>query len=128
LIRACVDDEHTLRHEASIVGDALAVTLGRLAAERAAFVTALERIQERESSHDGSWREMSREAAREVWLAAAGANDGDAMAACRHSSARTAAVYEEALLLPWPDATLSVLMAQYKALREDRAWLDKLEA
>jgi hypothetical protein len=128
LIRACVDDERTLRHESTVVGATRADTLTRLASQRRKFVTDLEEIQEHEEPHDGSWRELSREAARDVWVAAAGRNEGDAIAACRHSSTRTAAVYEEAMQMPWRGETLRLLSAQQRALKDDAELLDHLEA
>ena len=127
LIHACVDDERTLRHESTVVSTRHADTLTRLASQRAQFVAALEQIQASGQPHDGSWGELSREAARDVWVAAAGRNEGDAITACRHSSTRTAAVYDEAMLLPWQGETLSVLSAQQRSLRDDAELLNKLE-
>ena len=111
LIRSCVDDGRTLRHESKFVDGPRAEALTRLAREREQFVADLERLAQREQPHDGSWSELSREAEREVWVAAAGRNNGDAITSCRHSRAGTEALYDEALLGSWPDETQQVLAA-----------------
>ena len=46
LIRACVDDECTLRHESTLVDAGRAEALTRLARERGQFVADLERLAE----------------------------------------------------------------------------------
>jgi hypothetical protein len=62
LIRACVDDECTLRHESTLVDAGCAEALTRLAREREQFVADLVRLAECELPHDGSWSALSREA------------------------------------------------------------------
>jgi hypothetical protein len=127
LIRACVDDGHTLRHEAKFVDPGRVEALTRLARERDQFVADLERLANREQPHDGSWSELSREAERNVWVAAAGRNSGDAITSCRHSRARTKALYDEALQASWPDEIQRVLAAQQRRLHEEADELNKLQ-
>ena len=127
LIRACVDDGRTLRHESKFVDPGRVEALTRLANERELFVKDLERLAKREQRHDGSWSELSREAERDVWVAAAGRNSGDAIASCRHSRARTEALYDEALQVSWPDEVQRVLEAQRRRLHEETGELDKLQ-
>lgn len=127
LIRACVDDGRTLRHESKFVSDEHAQALARLVGERERFVMDLERFAKREQPHDGSWSELSREAERDVWVAAAGRNIGDAIAICRHSRARTEALYDEALEASWPDEIQGVLAAQRRRLHEEADELNKLQ-
>lgn len=112
LIRACVDDERTLRHESKLVDEVRAAALMRMARERDQFVADLERLAGCQQPHDGSWGELSREARRNIWVAAAGRNSGDAMTSCRHSRARTEAVYDDALQASWPDEIQRVLEEQ----------------
>ncbi len=119
LIRACVDDGRTLRHESKLVDEVRAETLTRMAGEREQFVTDLERVAHCEQPHDGSWRQLSREARRNVWVAAAGLNSGDAITSCRHSRTRTEAAYEEAQQAPWPDEVQRVLAAQRRRLHDE---------
>ena len=127
LIRACVDDGRTLRHESKLVDQVRAEALMRLAGEREQFVTDLERLAGREQPHDGSWSELSREVRRNVWVAAAGRNSGDAIASCRHSRARTEAVYDEALQTPWSDEIQRVLAAQRRRLHDEAEELIQLQ-
>lgn len=127
LIRGCVDDERTLRHESRFVGVAQAEVLTRLAQEREQFVTDLERLAKREQPHDGSWSELSREAERDVWVAAAGRNSGDAITSCRDSRARTEALYDEALEGPWPHDIEGVLVAQRRRLHDEADELIELQ-
>jgi hypothetical protein len=127
LIRACVDDERTLRHECKFVDAGRAETLTRLACERGQFVADLERLGEGAQSHKRSWAELSREVARDIWVAAAGRNNGDAISTCRHSRARTEAHYDEALQRFWPDEVLRVLEAQRRRLLDDADVLTKLQ-
>jgi hypothetical protein len=127
LIRACVDDERTLRHERKFVDRACAETLTRFASERGQFVADLERLAHRTERHDGSLAELSHEAEREIWVAAAGRNKGDAIMACRHSLSRTEALYDEALQASWPDEIQRVLGAQRSRLRDEADELNKLE-
>lgn len=127
LVRACVDDERTLRHESKFVDPARAEALGRLAREREQFVAELERLEGGIEPRDGSWAELSREAGRDVWVTAAGRNVGDAIRACRHSRARTEAQYEQALEGSWPDEIRRVLAAQRARLHEETEELDRLQ-
>jgi len=126
LIRACVDDERTLRHESRFVDPTRAATLRELAAERAQFVAALEPFDGTASRH-GSPAELSREIGRDLWVTAAGRNIGDAIAVCRHSRARTEAVYEHALEEYLPDQVLDVLTEQRSRLHDEIAVLDQLQ-
>jgi hypothetical protein len=109
LIRPCVDDGHTLRHVCMFVDAARPDALIRLALERGQFVMDLERLAKREQSHDGSWSELSREAARGVWVATAGRNNGDVITSCRHSRGCTDALYEEAVRVSWHEEIHHVL-------------------
>lgn len=127
LIRACVDDGRTLRHESKLVDAARAEALTRLAREREEFVATLERLAQSQQPHDGSWRELSREVKRDVWVAAAGRNNGDAIASCRRSRARTEALYDEALQAPWPDEIRQVLTAFRHLLHNEADELIKLQ-
>ena len=119
LIRACVDDERTLRHESRVADGPRAQALERLALERGQFVTDLERLANREQPHDGSWSELAREVKRDVWVAAAGRNAGDAITSCRHSRARTEAVYDQALQVPLPEEIRRVLAEQRRRLDDE---------
>lgn len=127
LIRACVDDECTLRHESTLVDAGRAEALTRLARERERFVGDLERLAECAQPHYGSWSELSREAKRNVWVAAAGRNSGDAIASCRRSRARTEARYDEALQSPWPDEVQRVLAAQRRRLHDETDELARIQ-
>jgi hypothetical protein len=127
LIRACVDDERTLRHESTFVDAPRAGTLTRLAHERGQFVSDLEKLGQHEEPHDGSWTELTREAGRDLRVVMGGRNTTDAITACRHSRARTEAVYDEALKAPWPDEIVRVLTAQRIRLREETGELDELQ-
>ena len=127
LIRACVDDGRTLRHESKFVDAVRAEALTRLAREREQFVAELERLAKREQPHDGSWSELTREAARDVWVAAAGCNNGDAIRSCRHSRARTEALYDEALQASWPAEIRQVLAEQCRRVRDEADELSRLQ-
>jgi hypothetical protein len=127
LIRACVDDGRTLRNESRFVDPGRLEVLTRLASEREQFATDLERLAKREQPHDGSWIELTREVERDAWVAAAGGNNGDAIASCRRSRARTEAVYDEALQGSWPDEIQRVLAAQRRRLREEADELNRLQ-
>jgi hypothetical protein len=127
LIRACVDDERTLRHESKLVDAVRGAALTRLAQEREHFVTALELLGKCERPHDGSWRELSREVERNLWVAAADLNKGDAIASCRHSRARTEALYDDALRASWPDEIQRVLAAQRNRLHDEADVLNELQ-
>ena len=119
LIRACVDDWRTLRHESKFVDGTRAETLARLAHEREEFVADLERVAGREQPHDGSWSELSREVERDVRVAVAGRDASDAIASCRHSRARTEATYDDALEASWPEETQRMLTAQRGRLHDE---------
>jgi hypothetical protein len=127
LIRACVDDGRMLRHESKFVDAPRAEALTRLARERDQFVAVLEGLAQSKQAHDGSWRELSREVERDVWVAAAGRNNGDAIASCRHSRARTEALYDKALQTSWPDEIQRVLTAQQRILQDEADELNKLQ-
>jgi hypothetical protein len=127
LIRACVDDGRTLRNESKFVDPGRLKALMRLASEREQFATDLEGLAKREQPHDGSWGELSREAERDIWVAAAGGNNGDAIASCRRSRARTEALYDEALQGSWPDEIQRVLAAQRRRLHEEADELNQLQ-
>jgi hypothetical protein len=118
-MRACVDDGRTLRHESKLVDPVRAEALTRLAGEREQFVTDLERFAKCERSRQGSWRN--------VWVAAAGRNSSDAITSCRHSRARTEAVYDEALQASWPDEIQRVLAAQRRRLHDEAQELVQLQ-
>jgi hypothetical protein len=81
----------------------------------------------RSATSPSSWIELSREARRNAWVAAAGRNSGDAIASCRHSRARTEAVYDEALQAPWSDEIQRVLAAQRRRLHDEAAELIQLQ-
>ena len=128
VIRACVDDECILRHEFKFADGKCAVALARLAHEREQFVEDLKRLGDAQPPHDGSWRELSREAARNIVVTAAGRNNGDAITSCRHSRVRTLATYDEALQTPsLPDELHRVLEAQRRRLQEEELELDQLQ-
>jgi hypothetical protein len=127
LIRACVDDERTLRHESTFVDAPRAETLTRLAHERGQFVSALERLGQHDEPHDGSWTELSREAGRDLRVTMGGRNSTDAITACRHSRARTEAAYDEALKASWPGEIVRVLTSQRGCLRDETGELDELQ-
>jgi hypothetical protein len=126
LIRACIDDWRTLGHESQFVDAARAETLTQLAREREQFVSDLERLAECQQPHDGSWSELVREAERNIWVSAAGRNIGDAITSCRHSRARTEALYDEALQSSWPDEMQRVLTAQRRRIHDEADDLNKL--
>ena len=128
LIRTCVDDERTLLHERKFVDAGRAETLTRLAREREQFVGDLERLGEG-SPHgpNGSWTELLREAGRTIWVAAAGRNNGDAIATCRHSRARTEARYDDAMQGPLPDEIRSVLAEQRRRVHDEADELSQLQ-
>lgn len=127
LIRACVDDERTLRHESGLVDEVRAAALMRMARERDQFVADLERLAGCEQPHDGSWGELSREARRNAWVAAAGRNNGDAITSCRQSRARTEAVYDEAFQVSWPDEIQRVLAEQRHRVQGEAEELIRLQ-
>jgi hypothetical protein len=109
------------------VDAARAETLMQLAREREQFVSELERLAECQQPHDGSWSELVREAERNIWVSAAGRNSGDAITSCRHSRARTEALYDEALQSSsWPDETQRVLTAQRRRIHDEADELNKL--
>lgn len=117
LIRACVDDQRTLLHESKRVGGTLGTTLGKFAHERGDFMTELERLAKRPGRRpSGSLAEHVREAARAIWVLGCGPNQGDAIASCRHSRARTQAHYDQAMRREWPAATRDVLAEHSRRL------------
>lgn len=127
LIRACVDDGRTLRHECRFVDPTRAATLTKLAAEREQFVADLGRF-DGTASPLGSPAELSREVGRDLWVTAAGRNIGDAIAVCRHSRARTEAAYEHALEEYLPRQVLDVLTDHRGRLHDEMVVLDQLQA
>jgi hypothetical protein len=127
LMRACVDDERTLLHERQFVDPQCAAKLEHFAREREQFVTDLERIAEPSQRPTGSWAELLREAARNAWVTAAGRNTGDAIATCRHSRARTEALYDVAMQRPWSGETWSLLTEQRRKLHDEAEELNHLQ-
>jgi hypothetical protein len=127
LIRACVDDERTLRHERRFVDAGRGKTLARLAHEREHFISELERFSGGSRRHDGSWPELLREAGRNIWVKAAGVNNGDAVAACRHSRARTESLYDDAMQWTWPDEVRRLLETQRGRLHDEALALNRLQ-
>jgi hypothetical protein len=128
LVRACVDDERTLQHERRFVTPGHAGTLIRLAHERGQFVQDLERLGARSQNRArGSWAELLREARRRVWVFAAGRNNGDAIASCRHSHARIEARYDEALGRACPEEVCRVLAVQRGLLHDETGQLNQLQ-
>lgn len=120
LIRACVDDQRTLLHEATLVGAGLGARLGQLAHDRGLFLTDLEHLApESRARPGGSVAEHVREAARDLWVLGCGRNHGDALAVCRHSRARTQARYEEALRHTWPSHIAWLLGEQSRLLEAE---------
>jgi hypothetical protein len=127
LIRACVDDGRTLRNESKFVDPGRFKVLMRLACERERFAADLEHLAKCEQPHDGSWGELAGEAKRDVCVAAAGRNSGDAIASCRRSRARTEALYDEALQGSWPDEIQRMLAAQQRCIHEEADELNQLQ-
>jgi hypothetical protein len=128
LICACVDDERTLHHERRFVDPERAGTLDGLARERQQFVTDLEPfVGPGKFRWDGSWAELLRETGRNVQVAAAGRNSGDAVATCRHSRSRTEACYDDALRRQWPPEIRGVLEAQLRRLQNETDLLNRLQ-
>lgn len=127
LIRACVDYQWTLQHERTFVDAGRRKALTRLALERAQFIEDLERMGERAQSRPiVSWSEFFRELGRDAWVSAAGRNDGDAIATCRRSHARTEARYDDAMRRPLPDEIRRVLAAQRCRLHDEAEELNRL--
>jgi hypothetical protein len=60
-------------------------------------------------------------------VAAAGRNNGDAITSCRHSRARTEALYEEALRVSWPEEIHRVLTEQRRRLGDEADELNRLQ-
>lgn len=132
LVQACVDDERTLLHESKFVDAQRASALTRLAREREQFIAELERVGALASRRSrGSWAELAREAGRDVWVAAAGRNKGDAITICRHSRARTEARYYDAMHAPLneplPDETGRLLAEHWRRLHDEASELDQLQ-
>jgi len=128
LIRACVDDERTLQHERGFLDGYRSVALTRMARERQQFVVDLEALAvPGQSKPGGSWAELLREVGRNVQVAAAGRNNGDAIATCRHSRQRTEACYDRALQTSWPTEMQRVLESQQGRLHEEADELNRLQ-
>jgi hypothetical protein len=62
-----------------------------------------------------------------VVVTARGRNKGDAVATCRHSRARTEAVYDEALQATWPAETRRLIEAQRERLQAEELELNRLQ-
>ncbi len=62
--------------------------------------------------HGGSWAELSRELGRGLRVAFGFPSDGDSIAACRQSCARTERRFDKALELALPDALRAVVVEQ----------------
>jgi hypothetical protein len=121
LMNALRDDERMLRHESQFVDRSRRFVLTQLAAERQEFAETL-RLADggappAEAAATGSFAEQLLELAHSLRVAATGPNSGDAVHACRLSRDRTDAVYERAVALPWPEATLAVLRGQHRRIR-----------
>jgi hypothetical protein len=128
LVRACADDERTLQNERRFVTPGHAGTLIRLARERAEFMDDLERLGARSQRRArGSWAELVREARRWLWVLAAGRNNGDAIASCRHSHARVEARYDEAMERSCPEEVCRVLAVQRGLLHDETGQLNQLQ-
>lgn len=128
LIRARTDDGCMLQHERKFVDPVRAETLTRLAARAKSSIADLERCGgRRQERPTGSWAELVREAARSLWVTAAGRNAGDAIASCRHSHKRTEARYEEAMRGPWAGEIGQVLEAQRRRLHDEVDELTQLQ-
>ncbi len=128
LMRACIDDKRILEHEAKLTNERCVPTLTRLAEEREQFITELERLAHTGKPRpSGSWGELLREASRDIWVSASGRNSGDAVATCRHSRARTEALYEKAMEESWPDEMRVVLEAQHHRLHDEAAELNRIQ-
>jgi hypothetical protein len=127
LIRACVDDECTLRHESSFVDPARAHAIAELVREREQFIEELERFGLQGTRRPtGSWTELLSEAGRNVWVVAAGRNNTDAIATCEHSRARTERRYEDAMQEALPDPIRDVLEAHFTRLHQEADELNQL--
>jgi hypothetical protein len=126
VILACVDDERTLRHESRFVDLRRGATLMRLADERGQYVAELEQLAARPEPHDGSWTELAREAAHNLQVILGRRSTRDALLACRHSRARTEAVYDRALQEVWPEEVARVLASQRVRIHEEADELDGL--
>jgi hypothetical protein len=127
LVRGCVDDERTLRRECKFVDASRTEALTRLAREREQFVVDLERLGKFVQPHDGSWAERWREWGRSLWVTAAGRNNGDAIAECRRSRARTEALYDQALQTSQPNDITRVLAAQRRQISDETDELTMLQ-
>jgi hypothetical protein len=128
LMRACVDDERTLRHEHGFVDGERGTVLARLARERRQFVLDLEALAAPgQSELSGSWGELMREVGRNLQVAAAGKNGSDAIATCRHSRRRTEDCYDRALRRPCSDEMSRVLESHRARLHEEADALRRIQ-
>lgn len=128
LIRACVDDERTLQHERTFVDSGRRAPLARMARDRQQFVLDLSALADPgQSGPGGSWGELLRELGRNLQVAAAGPNHGDAIATCRHSRQRTETCYDRALQRSWPAAMQRVIEFQRGRLHADADELNRLQ-
>jgi hypothetical protein len=120
LIRACMDDERTLRHESALTDARRAETLRLLARERAQFVADLDRLEPHAPRRStSSWAALLREAGRDAFVFALGRNTGDSIASCRRSRARTEKRYEKALEGKLSDEARRVLTTQRLRLHDE---------
>jgi hypothetical protein len=124
LINACIDDERMLTHEKRAVGGRRRQVLEQLERERARSIEQLRALSSGTVHSDhASWIEQGREAARMLRGMVGGPNGGDSVSACLRSCRRTEERFDEALLLPWPDATRTILVEQRARLDDAHAAL-----
>ena len=127
LIRACVDDERTLRNARRFVAADDAEALERLAAEREQFVVDLELLAgPSQRRPTGSWTQLLREAGHDAWVTAAGPNRGDAIATCRDSRARTEARFDVAMQESVPGIVRAAIETQRGLVHDEADQLNRL--
>ena len=117
LIIGCLDDERALHYESGIVHHNHRLVLSRLADERVQFADRLRALGEPGAHETRSWRGALRELLRAVRVLVGGRNNGDSVAACRRSCARTEALYDQAVKLQWSQPILPTLLEQREHLR-----------
>lgn len=127
LVRACRNDERTLRFEGDFVRSReRRALLGEIAAERADFVRALEELEPPAGAHrpEGSPFAAVGRVGRAMRGHLGVRTDGDAVAHCRGSLGRTAALYERVLALPGIDPRmLSLLNDQHARVADEHRQL-----
>jgi hypothetical protein len=110
LIDACIDDKRMLEHESRAVHGHRRLVLERLTNEQARMVDRLKALGQADARpHRGSAIELGRELGRTLRGLLGCSTSGDAVHACRRSCRRAEARFDEALQLPWPQATFAVL-------------------